>query len=76
MSEDILAHWKKERFVLVPFELLDKDETLIILTDIAYWAEHEKQLTEWCNWHNVNVEGMCITFPNPQTLTLFTLRWS
>lgn len=76
MAKDILEAWKKEKFILVPRDLLDGDETLVVLTNYMYWAEHEEELRTWCKQHNTNFEGMCIVFPDPQTLTLFTLKWS
>jgi hypothetical protein len=76
MSKDILEAWKKEKFILVPHDLLDKDETMVVLTDYMYWIGHDEELRDWCKQHNANIEGMCIVFPDPQTLTLFTLKWS
>ena len=76
MTNDIFEAWKKEKFILVPQELLDDNETLVVLTDYMYWVKHEEELQQWCKQYNINIEGMCIVFPNPQTLTLFTLKLS
>lgn len=76
-SEDILSDWKKARFIIVdgnwygmPFE------HMIVLTDLAYWADHADQLKIWCDQHACRPEGLTVSVPNDATLTLFTLRWS
>ena len=73
---DVFADWKKNKFILVGEDLLDKDEYLIILTDIHYWAEHEKELTTWCKYHGVEFQGMCLVFADPAMVTSFILKWS
>jgi hypothetical protein len=73
---DILAEWKKNKFITVGPELLDDQEILVILTDIAFWSAHEKDLEIWCNQHGASVGGMAVTFPDQKTLTAFCLRWS
>ena len=75
-TADIMAEFKNKKFVVVSEPLLDKDEYLVILTDIPYWADHEKELDNWCNQNGVTLQGMCLAFPNPKTMTLFTLKWS
>ena len=37
---DIFQDWKNNRFVVVPHELLDHDESLIVLTDVSYWNDN------------------------------------
>lgn len=73
---DIFEHWKKNKFITVDYDLLDGPEILVILTDISYWAEHEQELTAWCNQYGAALIGMAITFPDKKTLTAFALRWS
>ena len=75
-TEDIMAEFKNKKFVVVSEPLLDKDEYLVILTDIPYWADHEKELDNWCNQNGVSNQGMCLAFPDSKTMTLFTLKWS
>jgi len=67
----------KERFVVVPFDLLDNtsDGRLVILSDYNYWAEREAELREWCNNHGASFRGMTITL-DEKTLTAFCLRWT
>ena len=73
---DIFADWKKNRFITVGYDLLDGPEQLVVLTDIGFWAEHEQELDTWCDQHGAVMTGMTVAFPNEQTLTAFTLRWS
>jgi hypothetical protein len=73
---DVFEDWKKNKFIVVGEDLLDKDETLIILTDISYWAEHEAELASWCKQHDVDFQGMCLAFNDPKMLIMFALRWS
>ena len=74
---DVLAKWKKNKFITVGRDLLDgMDEILIILTDIGFWAEHEAELETWCKQHGASAFGMTVTLPDQKTLTAFTLKWS
>lgn len=75
MSEDILAHWKSQRFVRVGFELLDQPAVVVVLTDIAFWAKNADALNQWCNDHGATTAGMTVEFRNEQDLSLFCLRW-
>lgn len=77
MSKDILADWKKNRFILAENYLHDfKDQHLVILTDFGYWTESLDKLQEWCNNNNCKQEGMTVRIPDDKTLTLFMLKWS
>lgn len=73
---DLLAEWKKNKFITVGPELLDGQEILVILTDINFWANREKELETWCNQNDASVSGMAVTFPDRKTLTAFCLRWA
>ena len=73
---DLFENWKKNKFITVGPELLDAGENLVILTDIGYWVEHEKELETWCNQNGASAAGMAVTFPDTKTLTAFCLRWS
>lgn len=74
---DVLAEWKKNKFITVGRDLLDNiDEILIILTDIGFWAEHEEELKTWCELYGASAMGMTVTLPDQKTLTAFTLKWS
>lgn len=75
-TADIMAEFKNKKFVVVSEPLLDKDEYLVILTDMPYWADHETELDNWCKQNDVTIQGMCLAFPDPKTMTLFTLKWS
>jgi hypothetical protein len=72
---DIFAHWKEQRFIIAPDDLVD-DEKLVILTDYNYWADNTDELIAWCRERNVVTEGMTVVFPNDVSLTEFVLRWS
>jgi len=43
---------------------------------LAYWTNHYDELKEWCELHGGEVEGMGVTLPDANTVTLFALRWS
>lgn len=77
MSEDILADWKRNRFIVADPLLTPTDKHLLILTDIKYWAEHADELKEWCkHTPNVRTQGMTVEISDDKTLTHFILRWS
>jgi hypothetical protein len=77
MGEDILGDWKKNRYILAPSNLTESDHHLIILTDVAYWAEHADELIEWCNkTQGVRTQGMTVEISDDKTLTHFILKWS
>jgi len=52
-------------------------ETLVILSDYKFWANHTKELADWCAAHDhVTTKGMTVVFGNTATLTAFLLRWA
>lgn len=63
------------RFVVVPNILLD-DEKIVILLDFHFWADHEIELTNWCNSRNAVFKGMTVVFSDEVTLLEFVLRWA
>jgi len=63
------------RFVVVP-EVLTDQEGLVILTDYRFWAEHQSELTSWCEERNVSFKGMTVVFRDKVSLTEFVLRWA
>jgi hypothetical protein len=75
MTKDIFDTWKKNKFIQVDFELLDRPDILIVLTDFAFWANHQDELDEWCRKNGGTVTGMTVEFEAAEQLTLFTLRW-
>lgn len=48
----------------------------IVLSDYAYWAQHEQELDAWCRANDCVREGMVVTAATPEAKTLFLLRWS
>jgi hypothetical protein len=72
---DIFAHWKEQRFIIAPGDLVD-NEKLVILTDYNYWADNTDELIAWCRERNVVTQGMTVVFPNDVSLMEFVLRWS
>jgi len=77
-QDDILADWKKQRFIVAKFDFLkDNVAPTVILTDIAFWAEHVEKLDKWCE-HNPGAyrTGGLVEFDTSEVLTLFVLRWS
>ena len=73
---DIFDKWKNNRFVVVPHELLDHDESLIVLTDVSYWNDNFELLKDWCDENNCWQAGMTVKPSNTHALTLFCLRWA
>jgi hypothetical protein len=73
---DIFANWKNNRFVVVPHEFLDHDESLIVLTDTSYWNDNFELLKDWCDENNCEQTGMTVKPNNTHALTLFCLRWA
>lgn len=77
MSDDILADWKGNRFIVADSHLTETDKHLIVLTDIKYWAEHADELKEWCErTTGAYPQGMTVEISDDKTLTHFILRWS
>lgn len=76
MSEDILADWKTNKFIVAPAELSDCGHVLIVLTDIKYWAKHADELAIWCEENYMETKGMTVTMDSPDKLMLFLLRWT
>jgi hypothetical protein len=72
---DIFAHWKEQRFIIAPDDLVD-NEKLVILTDYNYWADNTDDLIAWCQERNVVTQGMTVVFPDDVSLMEFVLRWS
>jgi hypothetical protein len=73
MSTDILASWKKNRFVI---PLPDHNPRIILLTDTGYWVEHYDELRNWAEQRDCKVEGMAVEFSDTKTMTEFILRWA
>ena len=66
-----------QRFVVAAPGSFDTDlGALVILVDYEFWAQHEAELSEWCLRHHAWHQGMTVSFPDPQVLDLFVLKWS
>lgn len=77
ISDDIMAEFKRNRFVIAPGHMLENPvEHVVILSDFTYWNDHYDELIQWCEQHGGVIKGMGLTLPDSHTLTLFTLRWS
>jgi hypothetical protein len=75
--EDIFSEWKLRKFIIAESYLLDNpNSTMVLLTDIAYWAKNVDELVQWCNTNGGVVSGMTVTFDDVGQLTPFLLRWS
>lgn len=75
---DIFHDWKKNRFVVAPefgFRLKNNFKHVIVLTDIAFWAQEVDNLVPWCQENGCKNQGMTVEIPDDCTLTLFCLRW-
>lgn len=75
MSNDVFQHWKENRFIIAPNELVD-NEKLVILIDHTYWVHHGTELFEWCSERNATTQGMTVVFGDEVTLLEFVLKWS
>jgi hypothetical protein len=77
MSNDILADWKTNRFIVAESVLHDfENEHLIVLSDYKFWTLEIDNLIEWCNNNDCSQEGMTVRIPTDKLLTMFILRWS
>ena len=74
-TADIMADFKKNKFVVAP-DYLGFGPTMLILTDIGFWAENYNELGDWCGLHQCRLSGMTVDVPDDPTLTLFCLKWS
>lgn len=69
--------WSSSRYVVVPPHLVESTTSqVILLTDVSYWATHADELLEWCSEHKCSHNGMSVNIDDPETMTLFTLRWA
>ena len=77
MSNDVLADWKSNKFIIADPNLTDTNNHTIILTDIEYWANNVNEFTEWCeNTEGVKQQGMILEIQDDKILSHFVLRWS
>ena len=74
-TADIMADFKKNKFVIAP-DYLGFGPTMVILTDIGFWAENWDELSAWCSAHQCALSGATVDVPDNPTLTLFCLKWS
>jgi hypothetical protein len=75
ISEDLFASWKDKKFVVAESYLHGGPGHLIILTDYTYWVLHINELQSWCSQNNAKLEGMTVTLPTDNDLTIFLLKW-
>ena len=76
MTDDIFHDWKKSRFIIADFALLDQPEIVVVLTDIGFWSDHVNELVDWCKVYGGEVKGMTVSFDSHEQLMLFSLRWA
>lgn len=75
-QDDIFADWKRNRFIVGDNYLTGvPGKFLIVLTDLQFWAENIEKLVVWCRIYKCDHQGMTVTIPDDETLTLFNLRW-
>ena len=75
-EEDIFVDWKKNRFIIAPFEIMHNNDHIVVLTDIAFWSNKSDELISWCNQYNCTMQGMTVNIPTDDLLTVFCLQWS
>ena len=63
------------RFAVAPGEL-GFGHRLVILSDFAYWVEHDAELVAWCERNNAIMAGATVELATDQDLVMFLLRWS
>ncbi len=76
MSEDVLADWKNCRFARVDFELLDKPDIVVVLTDVPFWNSNFEKLKDWCDEYDCEIQGLTVKFNTEESLMMFCLKWS
>lgn len=90
LVHDIFANWKKQRFIVADEDVISdyrsptedlffgakKFKYLIVMTDIAYFAENMDEVDKWCEQHDCTISGMTVEVPSDEALMMFTLRWS
>ena len=59
-----------QRFIAIP------NTSNFVLSDYKFWAEHEKELDEWCAKNLCVRQGMTVTALNEYGRTLFVLKWT
>lgn len=75
-EEDILADWKKNRFIIAPSAIMHEDVHIVVLTDFAFWNSKSDELITWCDQYNCTMQGMTVNIPTDDLLTVFCLQWS
>ena len=63
------------RFIVAPVEL-GFGNRLVILSDFAYWSNHEPELADWCERNNAILSGATVELSTDQDLVMFLLKWS
>lgn len=77
-SKRIMRNDQKAKFIVADVEVSESLGVphIVVLADIAYWNAHYDELVEWCQVNGCEPQGMTVNVPNPETMTLFALRWS
>lgn len=78
LMTDLMNDWKRQRYVVLPGELVEGRPfgITILMSDYNYWAEHVDECVLWCKQYGCRIQGMTIEIPDDETLTMFMLRWS
>ena len=63
------------RFVVAPSEL-GFGSRLVVLSDFAYWVDHDAELVTWCERNNATMSGATVELATDQDLVMFLLKWS
>ena len=62
----------RERFVIVRNT---GNRPAVLLADWQFWADHERELVDWCVENHARRQGMTVEMTE-EVLMLFVLRWS
>ena len=76
MSKVSIGQWRDHRYIVAENYMFDGPGHLVVLTDLAYWAEHGRELADWCEQHGLAAQGVTVPIPTDELLMLFSLRWS
>ena len=49
---------------------------IVLLVDYNYWADHLKDLQNWCKEYDCVHQGMTVAIKTPELYTLFVLQWA
>ena len=67
-----------QRFIVADPEVSESlgIPTIVLLSNVSFWADHYEGLISWCRNNNADVQGMTVNIHDEKTLIAFCLRWT